>query len=381
MFQSKDLESTSNLLLTNPRWPKDDRFRFQETWIDLVEGKFEAHVGIATSGSTGGSGSLVLLSKNALRASARAVNERLAATSADIWYKSLPNFHVGGLGILVRAHLSGAKVVEDESEKWDATGFHSKLEKSEATLLSLVPTQVFDLVREKLRSPSRLRAVIVGGGRLEESLRLAALDLGWPILPSYGMTEAASQVATAVSPDDPRLVPLTHLEVMTDHEGRLQLSGSSLLSAKITFDAQGRATMFDPKRSGWFTTEDRGEVLEDGSLLIEGRTHDFVKIGGEGVVVSRLEEKLEIAKLHLGFSKDAAVVAARDERLGAKMILLTTANESETKPLAEAYDSGVAPYERIRSIHTVSAIPRTALGKLQRGPALALVGFEAAADA
>ncbi|MEK7356812.1 MAG: AMP-binding protein, partial [Bdellovibrionota bacterium] len=247
MFKSKDLESTSNLLLTNPRWPKDDRFRFQETWIDLVEGKFEAHVGIATSGSTGGSGSLVLLSKNALRASARAVNERLAATSADIWYKSLPNFHVGGLGILVRAHLSGAKVVEDESEKWDATGFHSKLEKSEATLLSLVPTQVFDLVREKLRSPSRLRAVIVGGGRLEESLRLAALDLGWPILPSYGMTEAASQVATAVSPDDPRLVPLTHLEVMTDHEGRLQLSGSSLLSAKITFDAQGRATMFDPK--------------------------------------------------------------------------------------------------------------------------------------
>lgn len=380
MIRSRELESRDNLLLTNPRWPKEDRFRFQEAWVDLVEGRFEGQVGIGTSGSTGGFGSLVVLPKEGLQASARAVNERLAVTSADVWYKTLPDFHVGGLGILVRAKLANAKVIEDRSERWEAKAFHRKLVSSGATLLSLVPTQLFDLVQGLYEAPVTLRAVIVGGGRLEQSLHDKARQLGWPVLPSYGMTEAASQIATALSPDDPRLVPLSHVAVAVDPSGRLMIRGASLLTAKITFDEAGRPGLSDPKQDGWFTTDDRGAVLDDGSLRIEGRTHDFVKIGGEGVVVSRLEEKLEIAKLRLGFSRDAALLAARDERLGARIVMLTTATEAEAQSLLESFNSGVAPFERIRNVHVVTEIPRTELGKLVRGRALALVGLEPATD-
>ncbi|MES2962513.1 MAG: AMP-binding protein [Bdellovibrionota bacterium] len=380
MIRSHELESEDNLLLTNPRWQKEDRLRFQDAWIDLVEGRFASQVGIATSGSSGGFGSLVLLSKKALRSSAVAVNERLAATSSDVWFKTLPDFHVGGLGIIVRAKLSGSSVVEDESERWEAKTFHRKLLSSHATLLSLVPTQLFDLVREKYEAPAGLRFVIVGGGRLEENLREKARELGWPVLPSYGMTEASSQIATALSPDEPKLMPLSHVDVAVDEDGKLKVRGASLLTAKIAFDLEGRPTLTDPKQDGWFTSEDRGVVLDDGSLRIEGRSHDFVKIGGEGVVVSRLEEKLEIAKLRLGFMKDAAVVAAKDERLGAKIVLLTTASESEAQVLVESFNSGVAPYERVRSTHVVNEIPRSELGKLLRGRALALVGFEPATN-
>lgn len=378
MIRANELDSKDNLLLTNPRWPKEDRFRFQQAWIDLVEGRFEAQVGIGTSGSTGGSSSLVLLSKEALRASARAVNERLAATSADIWFKTLPDFHVGGLGILVRARLAGSKVVEDASERWDAKIFHRKLVSSQASLLSLVPTQLFDLVRERLEAPAHLRAVVVGGGRLDENLRESARSLGWPALPSYGMTEAASQIATALSPDEPKLVPLSHVDVSVDSRGFIRVRGSSLLTAKITFDEEGRPTLVDPKENGWLTTEDRGEIRDDGSLRIEGRSHDFVKIGGEGVVVSRLEEKLEIAKSRLGFKGDAAILAVRDDRLGARIVMMTTSRESQ--PLVEAFNAVVAPYERVRDVHVVHAVPRSDLGKLLRAKALALVGLEAAAD-
>lgn len=369
-----DLEFGRNQLLLNPRLPRETLARFQEAWAELVEPKFTRHVGITTSGSSGDSiGKIILLSKDALEASARAVNERFASGPRDVWFKSLPSFHVGGLGILVRAHLSGAQVYEDRSEKWNAREFVEQVRAAKATLIPLVPTQVFDLVQASIQAPASVRAVIVGGGRFEESLRLRALDLGWPCLPSYGMTETCSQIATAVSPDDPRLALLSHAEARTDADGRLTVKAASLLSAQIVF--KPHAQLVDPKIDGWLVTEDRAQV-HDRILTIEGRTADFVKIAGEGVVVARLEEKLEQEKLASGFAKDAALLAAHDERLGAAIVLLTTASATEAAPLVERFNAQVAPFERIRAVKHVGEVPRSPLGKLLRAAALELVGLK-----
>ena len=62
---------------------------------------------------------------------------------------------------------------------------------------SLVPAQVLDLVRAGLRPPPVLRAIVVGGGAISAELYRDARALGWPVLPSYGMTECCSQIATA----------------------------------------------------------------------------------------------------------------------------------------------------------------------------------------
>jgi O-succinylbenzoic acid--CoA ligase len=324
-------------------------------------------------------GRLIVLSKDALEASAGAVNERFQSGPHDVWFKSLPSFHVGGLGILVRAKLSGASIYEDRSEKWNVRDFVRQLEESKATLISLVPTQVFDLVQNHISAPARVRAVIVGGGRFEDSLRRRALDLGWPCLPSYGMTETCSQIATALSPDDPRLKLLSHADARTSEDGRLAVKASSLLSAQIVFgtgaDTDAGAALVDPRIDGWLLTEDHAKV-HDGVLTIEGRAADFVKIGGEGVVVARLEEKLEQEKLASRFVKDCALLAAHDDRLGAVIVLLTTATKEEAAALIERFNAGVAPFERIRSVHHVKEIPRSPLGKLLRGAALKLVGLK-----
>jgi O-succinylbenzoic acid--CoA ligase len=375
-----DLEFRHNQLLLNPRLPRESIDRFETAWRELVEPRYINHVGLATSGSTGDSiGRLILLSKEAVESSARAVNERFASGPHDVWFKSLPSFHVGGLGILVRARLSGARVYEDVSDKWKVHDFFDQLVSSRATLISLVPTQVFDLVQAQLKAPSSVRAVIVGGGRLEDSLRLRAKDLGWPCLPSYGMTETCSQIATALSIDDSRLTLLSHTEARTTADGRLEVKGSSLLSGQIIFTPGGYASgelnvhvtahATDPKINGWFVTDDRATV-QGRVLTIEGRTSDFVKIGGEGVVVARLEERLEHEKLHLQFTKDAAILVAQDERLGAKLILMSTASVAETTHLVEQFNKGVAPFERLREIKYVTEIPRSPLGKLLRAAAL-----------
>lgn len=371
-----DLTFQNNQLLLNPRLPLEQRKIFEDAWLRLVEPTFKHHVGIATSGSTGTSlGKLILLSRDALETSARAVNERFQSGPDDIWMKSLPDFHVGGLGILVRAHLSGAKVYEDQLEKWDAAGFLKQVEASKATLISLVPTQVYDLVQLGLQAPKSVRAVIVGGGRFETSLRERAQALGWPCLASYGMTETCSQIATALSSNDPSLVLLSHAEAKTTESGRLAVRAQSLLSAQIVFTERG-AELIDPKQGEWFVSEDRGHVEAGHKLVIEGRASDFVKIGGEGVLVSKLEELLERLKLELKFQGDAVVLAAEDERLGAIIVLLSS---SDANRLVTEFNSRVLPFERIRRTEIVEAIPRSALGKLLRGVALHLVGLKALA--
>ncbi len=80
--------------------------------------------------------------------------------------------------------------------RWDAPAFAAWLAENQVTHTSLVPTQVHDLVAAGVQAPVSLRAIVVGGGHLDAATGRAARALGWPVLASYGMTEAASQIAT-----------------------------------------------------------------------------------------------------------------------------------------------------------------------------------------
>lgn len=367
-------DSSENVLLLNPRLPASQRNLYELAWKNCIN-KGEGCVGIATSGSSGELGQLVVLGKEALIASAAAVNKRLDATASDVWLKALPDFHVGGLGIRFRAQLSGASVVESKLERWNAEELLTEVRASEATLLSLVPTQLFDLVRLKLAAPTSLRSVVVGGSRLEKSLRSAAIAQGWPVLPSYGLTECCSQVATALSPQDPRLIPLAHVTLRTNGREQIEIQSASLLTGFITLESQ-EAMLIDPKRAGWLTTEDRGRLREDGSLEILGREQDFVKISGEGVSLQRLEDLFGRLRRNLHIEADLALLAARDERSGAIIVLIGNAGEHHARKLMEAFNAKVLPVARIRRFHFVDRVPRSPLGKLQRRSALALVGLE-----
>ena len=125
---------------------------------------------------------------------------------------------------------------------------------------ALVPTQVFDLVHAGRAAPASVRAIVVGGGALGSDLYTRARELGWPLLPSYGATECASQIATAslaslAADAFPELEILSHAEVRTDAEGRIAVRSPALLTGYAT--AGGLQA---PKRDGWWRSEDRGAV-------------------------------------------------------------------------------------------------------------------------
>lgn len=332
-----DWTSAESHVLLNPRMPAEERAALERA-VPPMPG----HVFVATSGSSGEM-KLVALSKGAILASAAAVNERLEARPDDVWCCVLPAFHVGGLGIHARAHLTGARVL---SMSWDPAAFAA----TEATLASLVPAQVHDLVRAALRPPPTLNVILVGGGVFDPELQQQARALGWPVLASYGMSECASTVAVEG-------VLLPHLEARAEEDGRLAFRGASLLSGYVYPD--GRFT--DPKVGGWLVTDDLGEV--DGRRVrVDGRVGEVVKVGGETVNLARLDRILrEIA------GDAAAIVAVPDERLGAVIHLASTV---EAAAIVEAFNERALPFERIRQVHRVAAIPRSPLGKLLRSRVL-----------
>jgi O-succinylbenzoic acid--CoA ligase len=335
-----DWLSDESHLLLNPRMPPEERARLESLVIRL-----RGHIWLATSGTTGAL-KLTALSKRAMLASAAAVNRRLQSDANDVWLCVLPAFHVGGLGIYARAFLSGARVVSE----WN----------DDVTLASLVPAQVSDLVTTAANPPRSLRAVIVGGGVLTNELYRAGTKLGWPLLPSYGMTETSSQVATA-APGSRDLLLLDHVEARTEESGRLAFRGESLLTGYATEDG-----FIDPKRDGWFITEDLGIV--DGAVLrVFGRRGDFIKIGGESVDLTRLDAILSaIAGAH------AAIAAVPDARLGHVIQLFADA-AVDAGVVAAAFNDRVHPFERARQVHRVAEIPRSALGKLLRRELLKLI--------
>jgi O-succinylbenzoic acid--CoA ligase len=224
----------------------------------------------------------------------------------------------------------------------------------------VVPTQLYDLLRHGQPCPSSLRAIVVGGAALDEGLHARALQLGWPVLRSYGMTEAASQVATELSPGsavDGWLPLLDHFEARTDEHGVLELRGPSLLTGWMIFENDGTARWEDPKRNGWFRTSDRVE-LRGRELRVLGRVDDLVKIRGELVDVGALEIALQ-ARVTQG---RVAVYRLPDERNGTalRVVAENTAALNQARALRdEIFPPYARPEEFVQGPVEVTALGKT----------------------
>lgn len=368
-----DWSSKENYILINPSYPLNFRQLVQKLLNNIL---VEGHFWIGTSGTTEFSFTKwVALSKQSILTSALAVNKHLNSNSSDVWIHTLPDFHVGGIGIWARAHLTGAKVIDYKTlfNKWDPNKFYNLCSETMPTCSALVPAQLFDLVKNKLRAPKSMRACVIGGGALNENLYFQARELGWCPLPSYGFSECASQVATASleSLEDsifPKMQRLSHiLDLDVNDQKKLKVKSNSLLSY-CAFASEKEFSYYDPKVEGWYQTEDVVEIGDKGKFLNPlGRLDDFIKIGGESVNVSILNELLEKIKLSISFKDDCAILPFPDIRLGHVIHLVITKDVDELtldKLIAE-YQKNTLPFEKIRKVHYVKQIPRTELKKLQ----------------
>lgn len=354
-LKSNFWQESEPVLLLNPRTSADELALLQKAF---EKNKKENHIYLRSSGTESQKKGikLVALSRNAFLISARSVVKHLELSEKDHWLNPLPSFHVGGLSISARCFLANAK--ESQFDVWDVNQFVNTLIEREITAVSLVPTQVFDLVQSRSKPNPELRFVLVGGGKLPSEVYEEAISLGWPMVLSYGMTEtaammAASSVESTMSPRIPSAILLDHVELKPNGE-KFEIQSESLFSGYLWVDRDGNSS-WEPRPEP-FILDDRLEL--DGRVIrVLGRESELVKVLGESVNIVELEEKVTGL-----INAPCAVVAASDQRKGHNLFLFT---ESKTADL-EKINLAVMPFERFESIRVVESLPRTELGKLKR---------------
>lgn len=333
-----------------------------------------------TSGSEGWP-KWVALTKEGFLISARVVNDFLGCTSADRWLVALPLHHVGGFAIHARCFVSGAQVYTLPG-KWDATAFAAKCAELQITLTSLVPTQLHDLVSANVTAPSSLRAVVIGGGALSSALQERALELGWPVRASYGMTEAASQIATQPAGGNlpgEALELLLHWEGSTTEEWVFRLRGPALARG-YAFRA-GEDWRWQPINVvEGLLTRDRVDLRTEGGrrlLRFCGRDSAFIKVCGELVNLHALQQRLDDLAQQQGLDAPAVLVPVPDERREVALVLVTVAGtfaEAQRADLLTAYNTSCQPFERVHAHRELAEVPRTELGKVNLDGLIQMIG-------
>jgi o-succinylbenzoate---CoA ligase len=304
------------------------------------------HSVIHTSGSTGGPKAVELTYRNH-HASAVASAANLGLEPGDRWLCVLPLFHVGGLSILLRSAIYRTTAVLHDG--FDAANVRDALEGGQATLVSLVPTMLLRLREAGLEHAPGLRAALLGGGPIPGELLDWASERGLPVRPTYGMTETASQIATA-APGELAAPPLPGVELRIGDDAEILVRGPMVAPGALAPD-------------GWLHTGDAGRLDERGRLLVEGRLKELIVSGGENIAPAEVEEVL----LRHPAVVDAAVVGVPDpewgEAVSAFVVLDGPATEEEL--IAHCREL-LAPYKVPKRVEQVPGLPRNAAGKLLR---------------
>jgi O-succinylbenzoic acid--CoA ligase len=328
----------------------------------------------SSSGSTSDGGlKFFAHTRKTLEAASRGSNRHLKTSSKDHVLNLLPLFHVGGFSTWLRARLGGYAWSDHSHKKWDPVRAANFMFQENVTLTSFVPAQVHDLVALKIQAPPALRAIVVGGGRLNEELYVKALSLGWPVLPSYGLTELGSQVATAsLESFDKEIFPhlhwLPHVSGFTqDQRGRwwIQSPSSCLYQMQITAEGVFSLEQKNRGKHGLLLDDDL-KVNEDlKSVEVLGRRSRVVKILGELVSLDAVQGELQ--KFHHFPLGDFTVIAAPHPRQENELVMMVEGHKNfqAWKALLEKYNARTPGYQRIHRLEMVSQFPRTALGKIK----------------
>jgi acyl-CoA synthetase (AMP-forming)/AMP-acid ligase II len=357
---------------------REDERGASETALALAEG----HCFLRTSGSTGEPKDILLDARQIVWAAEhiRAAHE---LTSADRGFTALPLSHVNAPVVSLCASLiaGGSLVIArhfSQSRFWEA------LERYAVTWVSAVPTMLAMLLTTEKPAflPGALRFVRSASAPLPVTV-LEAFErrFGVAVVETYGLSEAASQIAAnPVPPDErrpgsvgrptgvairicrartkPEDEPLREVAVGTI--GEICVCGPSVITRYV----DGRAP--DAFVDGWFRTGDLGYFDQDGYLYIVGRKRDVIIRGGENIAPREVEEAI----LATSCVRDVAVVGAPDPLYGQRVVAYVvpatpwTAATAET--LRRACALRLSAYKIPEQFVAVKKLPRTPFGKLQR---------------
>lgn len=320
---------------------------------------------LATSGSSGAP-RVAVLSRRAVMASARASARNLGWHAEDRWLLCLPLAHVGGLSVLTRCLLARRPVVLMPPRPGTSSErLALAMREGRASLISLVPAQLHGLLElePRLELPRSVRALLTGGAAASGRLLDACAERGWPVLTSYGLTEACSQVATqrpgtlnrgqlGAGP------PLPGVGVRLD-DGVICISGPTLFSGYI--GGSNPDVLTGPE----LRTRDLGRFDADGNLHVVGRIDDLIITGGENVAPWEVEAVLESCPGVL----EACVFGVEDVRWG-QLVAAALRTSAPREGLVEAVHAEsqrrLAAFKRPRLYACTSTFVHGRTGKLDR---------------
>lgn len=316
-----------------------------------------------TSGTTGQSKGAVL-TRRAFVASARASAENIGWRDEDRWLLCMPVAHVGGLSVITRCLLARRTVVVSAWSGVEPLRTARTIEDQRVTIASLVPTQLAKILElEDWQPPASLRALLLGGAPTSPLLLRRARALGLPVLTTYGMTEACSQITTQpyaspIAIDQGVGVAIAGTEIRIGAGEEIWVRGPTMFSGYL-----GLGSPFDDE--GWFKTGDLGRIGDDGQLHLLSRRTDLIVTGGENVYPLEVERTLE----GRGGIRDVCVFGMPDEVWGqivCAVIVPEDPEETSLERLAGVFSDRLAPHKRPRRVAIVPTLTTNATGKVDR---------------
>jgi O-succinylbenzoic acid--CoA ligase len=299
---------------------------------------------VHTSGTTGSPKAVHLTYGNWLW-SALGSAAALGLDLAERWLCALPLSHVGGLSILLRSAIYGTTATVHGRFELDRV-LAALRDPAGPTVVSLVPTTLARLLDAGLERPPALRWALLGGAPVPPALLERAAAAGVPVAPTYGLTEACSQVATA---------------------------GVPLFCTRVELAADGEILVRGPTVAGWSATQrpvlrtgDLGAWDDEGRLAIVGRKADTIVSGGENVAPAEVEAVLEAHSAVV----EAAVTGRADAEWGeaiTALVVLRPGAAVTAEALAEHCAGRLARFKLPKTyIFLDEPLPRTSSGKLVR---------------
>lgn len=332
---------------------------------------------VYTSGTTGRPKGAMLTHANFVANAANLV-EAWHMTSDDRLLLTLPLFHVHGLG--------------NGLHTWLALGYQLRLmerfrkETIVEDLLDFSPTVFFGvptMYERLLETPpdvarkigSSVRLFVSGSAPLPAATHRKFEQLfGSVILERYGMSETLMNVS---NPHDGERrpgsigLPLPNIsiricdqssdvEVANDETGELHIKGPNVFSG---YWRQDTATNESFTADGYFRSGDLGVRSEDGYITLQGRGKELIISGGFNVYPREIEEFLTRQP---GVA-EAAVVGIQDPLKGERPLAFIVSDAPiDADSLRSACRDGLASFKNPTNFIQVDALPRNALGKVQK---------------
>ncbi|PWU45152.1 acyl-CoA synthetase [Micromonospora sp. S4605] len=325
-----------------------------------------------TSGTTGLPKG-VLLSRRAIAACLDGLADAWAWTPDDLLVHGLPLFHVHGLVLGLLGPLRhGSRldhVGRPHPERYAAAG---------GTLLFGVPTVWSRICADPsaARALRRARLLVSGSAALPAAVfdGLRALT-GHRVAERYGMTETLITVSARA--DGPREagcvgwpLPGVGTRLVDERGDPLPADGSAmgelLVRGPTLFDGYLNRPDADAATrtgDGWYRTGDIATIGPDGRHRIVGRAStDLISSGGYRIGAGEVEEAL---LAHPGV-REAAVVGTPDAVLGQQVTAYVVGDGVAEPELIDFVARLLSVHKRPRRVHLVDALPRNALGKVQK---------------